>query len=245
LAEGASKNSIKTGKKQGKKSKEAQKIKRKRDAVKIREARTAAEAQWGTLVENGICKLILTAAETYLVTTAPGELVHCRNTAEATRFKLWKYNLDSSGYISKEGTISVPCPPLFFDANTERTYIADIENEKIFAGIKPLFLIQKFANVLSKNGAETLQKRWTAFKKTNPIPQKTASARSSSSESFHLGIWRRRKGKALVTADTRWDDEHQQKRCLDFMRAVKDYIAPQLKRLMERYTKDEWVLRQQ
>jgi hypothetical protein len=52
LPEGVSRNSIKTGTKQGKKSREAQKKKRKRDAVKIRAARMAAEAKWGEFISK-------------------------------------------------------------------------------------------------------------------------------------------------------------------------------------------------
>ncbi|KAF8327853.1 hypothetical protein F5887DRAFT_924642 [Amanita rubescens] len=219
LPEGVSKNSVKTGTKQGRKSKEAQKAKRKRDAPKIRAARAAAEAKW----------------ETYLVVAAPGELA-----------KMWKYDMDTSGYITQTGTLHVPCPSVFFDANTEKGYIADIQKEKIFAGIQPLFLFHKFVNVLSKNGAKVLKTRWEAFIKTNPTAHNTkesSSARSTTSKSYHLGIWRRYDTEAGVTVDTRCENLNQAIKCLDFMRAVKKYIAPPVKRLMEHYTKEEWVHR--
>jgi hypothetical protein len=84
----------------------------------------------------------------YLVGVAPGELVCCLNTREAMNAKLYKYDMASEGYITQTGTLSVPCPPIFFDTNTEQGYIADIKENVIFAGIEPLFLIQKFVNML-------------------------------------------------------------------------------------------------
>jgi hypothetical protein len=48
--EGMSRNSWKTGMKEGNKSREAQKRKRKKDVVKILVARKAAEGKWGAFV---------------------------------------------------------------------------------------------------------------------------------------------------------------------------------------------------
>lgn len=157
--------------------------------------------------------------------------------------------MDTSGYITQTGTLRVPCPSVFFDANTDKGYIANIEKEKIFAGIKPLFLIRKFVNVLSQRRAEILKKKWAAFMETNPKAHNTeesSSARSSDSKSYHLGIWRRSNGVARITADTLCDlNLDRAIKCFDFLRAVKKYIAPRVKRLMERYSKDEWVQREQ
>jgi hypothetical protein len=51
--DGVSRNSIKTGKKKGGMSEEAQKRKRKRDQAKILAARKAAEGKWGAFHLKG------------------------------------------------------------------------------------------------------------------------------------------------------------------------------------------------
>lgn len=87
--------------------------------------------------------------------------------------KLHRYDLDSSNYVSETGTVSVPCPPVFFDANTEQGYIADIKKYPIFAGMEPLFLIQKFVDVVSSNGAGKLKRQWESFTDMNPKAHNT------------------------------------------------------------------------
>ena len=188
--------------------------------------------------------------ETYLVVAAPGELVKCQNNRKAMHTKLLKYDHDEEKYICmSEGTsFSIPCPPVFIDANTDRVYIADIAKEKIFCSIKPLFLIHKFVNVLSSRYAQTLRQRWTRFMDTKPKAHNTdedSSARSSHVKSYHLGIWRRSNKEARITKDTCIKTRTRRQRigreqCLNFMRTVQRAIAPVVRCLMKRYMPDEW-----
>jgi hypothetical protein len=158
--------------------------------------------------------------------------------------KLYKYDMASEGYVTQTGTLSVPCPPIFFDANKERGYIAELKKNAIFSGIEPLFLIQKFVNVVSHNGAKKLKRQWESFTKTNPKAHNTgesSSARSSDAKSYHLGVWRRYSKKTEVTVDTReCEDGPQKTQCLNFLWTVKTEIAPDIRRLLQRYTKKEW-----
>ena len=188
--------------------------------------------------------------ETYLVVAAPGELVKCQNNRKAMHTKLLKYDHDEEKYICmSEGTsFSIPCPPVFIDANTDRVDIADIAKEKIFCSIKPLFLIRKFVNVLSSRYAQTLRQRWTRFMDTKPKAHNTdedSSARSSHVKSYHLGIWHRSNKEARITKDTCIKTRTRRQRigreqCLNFMRTVQRAIAPVVRHLMKRYMPDEW-----
>ena len=161
--------------------------------------------------------------------------------------KLYKYKVESMRYVHQSGSIRVPCPPVFFDSVTEEGYIADIQKEAILMGIQPLFLIHKFVNVVSKTGARKIKKRWESFMETNPVAHNTeesSSSRSSDFKSYHLGIWRRSSKTMCATKDTRCKEEHQRVECDEFMRVVEKYISRPVRRLMERYTKDEWAERQ-
>jgi hypothetical protein len=163
------------------------------------------------------------------------------------RAKLMKYDLDQSHYITETGSIHLPCPPIYFDSNLERGYIQNIQKYPIFCSIKPQFLIHKFANVLSPEQCQALREKWVSFTNENPIAHNTetgSSSRSSGTPSYHLGIWRRYSDHAMVTLDTQCRGFiHQQKQCKNFLRAVQRHVAPALKRLMERYTKEEWAMR--
>jgi hypothetical protein len=158
--------------------------------------------------------------------------------------KLYKYDMASEGYITQTGTLSVPCPPIFFDANTEQGYIADIKENAIFTGIEPLFLIQKFVNIVSKNGAQKLKRQWESFMKTNPKAHNTgesSSAQSSDTKSYHLGVWCCYSKKTEVTVDTRkCKDGPQKTQCLNFLKMVKREIMSDVRRLLQRYTEQEW-----
>ncbi|KAF8324837.1 hypothetical protein F5887DRAFT_901971 [Amanita rubescens] len=158
-----------------------------------------------------------------------------------------KYDLDHNHYITETGSIHLPCPPIYFDSNLERGYIQNIEKYPIFCSIKPHFLIHKFVNVLSPEQCQDLREKWVSFTNENPIAHNTetgSSSRSSGTSSYHLGVWRRYSDHAMVTLDTQCRGfNHQQKQCKNFLRAVQRHVAPALKRLMERYTKEEWAMR--
>jgi hypothetical protein len=75
--------------------------------------------------------------------------------------------------------------------------------------------------------------------------EESSSSRSTETQSFHLGIWRKSAKEPFVTADTRCgEDRHQQKRCEDFLRLVKISIAGKIKSLLEKYAPEEWAERQ-
>jgi hypothetical protein len=162
--------------------------------------------------------------------------------------KLIKYDLDYTKYVTETGSVHIPAPPIFFDANSEEGFILDIQKNAIFSGLKPLFLIRKFVNVLSKQQAERLRRQWDSFMETNPVAHntgETSSARSTGTASYHLGLWRRSSKTACITLDSRCEsDVHQRTHCENFLRSVRRYIASHLRRLMARYTRQEWLKRE-
>lgn len=164
--------------------------------------------------------------------------------------KLIKYDLDYTHYSTEMGSVHLPCPPIFFDANLERGYIEDIKKKAIFCNIEPIFLIHKFVNVVSPQQALRLRRQWDSFKATNPVAHNTdeaSSGRSSGTASYHLGIWRRSSKVALITADTRCTgqpfDIHQHIKLKNFLRSVQRYVASPLEHLLGRYVKKESVKR--
>ena len=162
--------------------------------------------------------------------------------------KIIKYDLNYSNYVTQTGSLRLPCPPIFFDSKSGKRYLQDFERHAIFCGIKPVFLIHKFVNLLSDGQALRLRRQWDAFMATNPVAHNTneaSSARSSGTASYHLGLWRRSSQVACITLDSRCEaDIHQLTRCKNFLRSVRRYVVPPLKRLMSRYTKEEWLQRE-
>lgn len=83
---------------------------------------------------------------------------------------------------------------------------------------------------------------------TEPVVHNTksdSSSRSTTSGSYHLGIWRRRCGEPIVTKDTKCEDDvMQRKKCMDFLRLVKDIIGTKIRELLQKYAKEEWAARE-
>lgn len=93
-----------------------------------------------------------------------------------------------------------------------------------------------------------LLRRWTDFSLTEPKAHNTesnSSSRSTSSKSYHLGFWRQYSAEPYVTKDTKCcSNKQQQEKCKDFLRLVKDKVAPKIRSLLQKYASDEWAARE-
>jgi len=187
-------------------------------------------------------------AETYVVDECPGELIKCPNDREVIKRRLIKFNFDASDYTKKEGKVRIPCPPLAYDSWREKEFLLDVSEYPSLCGIKPAFLLHKFENVIPLEGQNDLLRRWTDFKLTMPIAHNTkagSSSRSTTSGSYHLGIWRRSSGEPSLTTDTKCGGcVMQQKKCMDFLRLVKDLIATKIRNFLQKYAPEEWTARE-
>lgn len=187
--------------------------------------------------------------ETYLINTCPGELITCSNNSATLGSKLTRFNLSEDGYLKEVGKAHIPCPPLAYDSNTEEAFLLDVSKHPILCGIKPSFLVHKFENVISPQHQNELLRCWTDFSLMQPTPHNTkagSSSRSTGSGSLHLGIWRRSSNNISITKDTICDDDPmKQKKCKDLLRMVKNYVAPRIRELLEKYAKEEWAVREE
>ena len=179
----------------------------------------------------------------------PGELIKCKNSADAMKSKLIKFDVDEAGLEREVGKCHVPCPPLAYDASVEKAFFLDLSQHPILCGIKPSFLVHKFENVVTENDRLDLCRRWTDFRLTNPKAHNTnegSSSRSTDTESYHLGIWRKFAKEPFITADTLCDPDspQQQGHCKNFLRLVKKSVALKIRSLLEKYAPEEWAERQ-
>lgn len=221
-------------------------------ADEIEESRRRAESNWRTYLmlslESADFKIDSYLAETYMVEACPGELIKCPNDREVIKKRLIKFNFDESGYAKRVGKTHIPCPPLAYDSSKEKEFLLDVSKYPSLCGIKPAFLLHKFEAVISPERQADLLRRWTDFKATMPKAHNTkagSSSRSTSSGSYHLGIWRRRSGQPSLTNDTKCGGcIIQQKKCMDFLRLVKDLIAIKIRDFLQKYAPEEWATRE-
>ena len=137
--EQTSKNSLKTGLKRGQWSKVAIRAKWLICGLKIKMACDAAESHWGAQITS--CSTwfpLIPPKETFVVAASPAELLKCRNEREVMKTKLIKYELDYTNFVTKTGSVHIPAPPVYFDANSRKRFIPDIQKYCIFYGIKLL-----------------------------------------------------------------------------------------------------------
>lgn len=182
-----------------------------------------------------------------MITTCPGELIKCQNTAAVVESRLTKFNVDDSGYLRETGKCHIPCPPLAYDSNKEKAFLLDIHKYPILCTIQPAFLLHKFENVIPLYVQELLLLRWLDFLLMKPKAHNTdgSSSRSTNSSSYHLGIWRRSSAEPFITADTKCDgDLAKQKKCKDFLRLVQKHVATKIRSLLQGCAKDEWDARE-
>lgn len=119
--------------------------------------------------------------------------------------KLKEYTLNPEMYDLEKGRVHIPCPPLAYDRNTSSTFQFDVNKHKILSGIVPQILLHKYDKLISKTNQNELLARWERFIRTNPVAHNTdvtSSARSTSTQAFHFGVWRRSNAKGFISADT-------------------------------------------
>jgi hypothetical protein len=188
-----------------------------------------------------------------LITECPGELQKCQNSQDAVNSKLIKFDQDEEGLLREVGKCHIPCPPLAFDFASEKTFLLDVAKFPILCGIKPAFLVHKFEKVISPEASMDILHRWGDFMLMEPKAHNTkesSSSRSTSSKSYHLGIWRQYSQAPYITQDTRCMDEkkevniEEKKRCNNFLRLVKTEVATKIRSFLQRYAKDEWATRE-
>lgn len=232
------------GRKHGRRSKASIDAKKEKRAGAISDSRMKAEENWGAYCDASKRTHPNCFPESFVITAIPGELIKCKNGRDAMESKLTKFSMDHEGYERVVGKCHIPCPPLAFDASVEKAFLLDISRHPILCGIKPSFLLHKFENVVTENDRLDLLRRWTDFKLMSPMPHKSPISRSTDTESYHLGIWRKREKMPFITADTRCGEDLQQARCKDFLRLVKKSIAFKIRSLLKKYAPEEWAERE-